>query len=70
MAENGPGCVFSMVEHEARASQVLPCAFETGEVLAYDPEHGQYAPIEGKLVPVVEGTRKGREPKNALAAGP
>jgi carbonic anhydrase len=30
---------------------------ESGEVFAYDPESGQYEYIEGKLVPVVEGTR-------------
>jgi len=33
-------------------------AIENGAVLSYDPEQGQYTPIEGKLVPVVEGTRK------------
>jgi carbonic anhydrase len=37
-------------------------AIETGEVLAYDPEEGQYRPIEGKLVPVVEGKRKRESP--------
>ena len=33
-------------------------AIETGEVYAYDPEKGQYEPIEGKMVPVVESTRR------------
>jgi carbonic anhydrase len=33
-------------------------AIETGEVYAYDPDRGQYEPIEGKLVPVVETTRR------------
>ena len=37
-------------------------AIETGHVHAYDPEQGQYAPIEGKLVPVVEGTRRSASP--------
>lgn len=37
-------------------------AIETGEVYAYDPEQGQYAPIEGKLVPLVESTRKAQCP--------
>ena len=32
-------------------------AIESGEVFAYNPESGQYEHIEGKLVPVVEGTR-------------
>ncbi len=31
---------------------------ESGLVFAYDPDNGQYAPIEGKMVPVVEGRRK------------
>jgi carbonic anhydrase len=31
---------------------------ESGQVFAYDPENGQYAPIEGKMVPVVEGRKK------------
>ncbi|MET0340985.1 MAG: carbonic anhydrase [Polyangiales bacterium] len=37
-------------------------AIESGQVHAYDPERGQYAPIEGKLVPVVEGTRTRQTP--------
>jgi carbonic anhydrase len=37
-------------------------AIETGAVLAYDPEQGQYAPMEGKVVPVMEGTRKAHSP--------
>jgi carbonic anhydrase len=35
---------------------------ETGLVHAYDPRKGQYAPIEGKLVPVSEGRRKKGSP--------
>jgi carbonic anhydrase len=35
---------------------------ESGYVFSYDPEQGQYAPIEGKLVPVVQGTRVGKAP--------
>lgn len=30
---------------------------ESGEVYAYDPEHGEYERLEGTLVPVLEGTR-------------
>ncbi|HEY6880950.1 MAG TPA: carbonic anhydrase [Polyangiales bacterium] len=37
-------------------------AIESGQVYAYDPSAGQYAPIEGKLVPVVEGRRKKDSP--------
>jgi carbonic anhydrase len=37
-------------------------AIETGLVFAYDPEQGQYAPIEGQLVPVVEGSRRAHGP--------
>lgn len=35
---------------------------ESGLVFAFDPENGQYAPIEGKMVPVVEGRRKKDSP--------
>jgi carbonic anhydrase len=35
---------------------------ESGEVFAYDPQSGEYEPIEGKLVPVVEGTRGALQP--------
>jgi len=37
-------------------------AIDSGEVLAYDPQEGQYRPIEGRLVPVVEGKRKRESP--------
>ena len=37
-------------------------AIESGQVFSYDPERGQYAPIEGKLVPVLEGARKRQTP--------
>lgn len=37
-------------------------AIESGEVLAYDPEQGQFAKIEGKMVPVVEGSRNTKPP--------
>ena len=35
---------------------------ETGLVFAYDPEQGQYQPIEGKLIPVLQSTRAGKHP--------
>jgi len=37
-------------------------AIETGEVLAYDPDQGQFARVEGKLVPVIEGSRRTKPP--------
>lgn len=37
-------------------------SIETGRVFAYDPEQGQFAPIEGNLVPVLETTRKAAAP--------
>jgi carbonic anhydrase len=37
-------------------------AIESGQVFAFDPEQGQYAPIEGKLVPVMEGLRRAANP--------
>ncbi len=37
-------------------------AIESGEVYAYDPVDGQYEPIEGKLVPVVESKRRSLMP--------
>jgi carbonic anhydrase len=37
-------------------------AIESGEVFAYDGDEGQYARIEGKNVPVLQGIRNVRAP--------